>query len=138
MWTDAHQIGGGTTTEILHDDPQLDTLDETRLVLCDVGAVARAQQGDLSLDVDELFIAVFKINLEGSEGNRNGRRNMRTCLIATVSPVARSMALYTLPKDPPRSNESAWGRRVSGGGEHTAQLLHDLVAVGHVGGVAVG
>jgi hypothetical protein len=53
----------------------------------------------------------------------------RTCLIATVSPVLRSMALYTFPKDPPApvSPEESWWNSET----RTAQLLHDLVVLRH-------
>src|SRR5690242_7712012 len=56
-----------------------------------------------------------------------------TCLIATVSPVLRSIALYTFPKDPPAavSPKATW--RICE--TRTAQLLHNLVVLRHYGRV---
>jgi hypothetical protein len=59
----SYHVCGRPTPEKLHDDPQLDALDKARFVLGDVGAVAGAQQGDFGLDVDELFAALFEVDL---------------------------------------------------------------------------
>jgi hypothetical protein len=54
---------------------------------------------------------------------------MRTCLIATVSPVVRSMALYTFPKLPAVFLSVDVSNRMCV--RRTAQLLHNLVVLRH-------
>jgi hypothetical protein len=61
--------------------------------------------------------------------------NARTCLMATISPVLRSTALYTFPKLPPVSLSVVvlYFMMV----DRTAQLLHHLVVFRHCVGVAL-
>ena len=87
---------------------------EACLVLGDVGTRTCAEDGDFLLNFLNVIVAGLEVDLEeravslGRVGDDNGDDNGEgagqlwpTCLTATVSPVAFSMALYTTPKLPP-------------------------------------
>lgn len=63
--------------------------------------MAGAEEGDLGLDICQFLAAVFKVDLGGLVVVVRLEMVLRTCLMATVSPVVRSMALKTFPKLPP-------------------------------------
>ena len=63
-----YQVQTGSTSKILHHNPQLDAPHKTCLVLRHVGTVARAEQRDLLLYVADVIIAAFKIDvLDGDD-----------------------------------------------------------------------
>ena len=75
-------------------------------VLRDVGAGAGAEDSDFCLYVLDVVLARLEINLERSgQDNLLGQaalgQRVLTSLMATMSPVAFSMPLYTTPKLPP-------------------------------------
>jgi len=80
---------------------------EARFILCNVGARARRQDRNLLLDLLDIIIARFEIDLRETHPVSidicRGRLKTthHTCLIATISPVVLSIALYTVPKLPP-------------------------------------
>jgi hypothetical protein len=59
----AYHVCGGTSSQELHDNPQLDAFYETCFVFGDVRAVAGAEQRDFGLDVGKLFAGIFEVNL---------------------------------------------------------------------------
>ena len=75
---------------------------EARSVLGDVGARAGRQNRDLLLYLLDVVFAGLEVDLTGLETVIGQSATViRTCLTATTSPVAFSIALYTTPKLPP-------------------------------------
>jgi len=71
------------------------------------------------------------------EGKPIGLHGKRTCLIATISPVALSIALYTVPKLPPVQIPSCQPLRApltatKARRKLTSQLLQHLILTRHV------
>lgn len=116
---------------------------KTRFVLRHIGTRASRQNGDLLLNLLDVVFARFKINLSwratsqlfaAQEAVANGIGGQRTCLMATISPVSFSMALYTIPKLPPSHHVSSLqtnpGKNT--GERLTSQLLQHLISTRHV------
>jgi hypothetical protein len=75
------------------------TFQERPLVLCHEGTGARAQHGDFGLDILDVIVVRFEVDLSPmmlvsshSASHLLGDEGL-TCLIATVSPVALSIPL---------------------------------------------
>lgn len=71
------------------------------------------------------------------QNNQESRPNKRTCFTATISPVALSMALYTVPKLPPNRRKSqhlqlANFNKQGFPAQLTSQLLHHLILTRHI------
>lgn len=80
------------------------TSEKRALILGHKRAGAGAEDGYFGLNVLNIIIVGFEIDLQVVElesGCIIGGRNKLTCLMATVSPVAFSIPLYTTPKLPP-------------------------------------
>lgn len=135
----SYQVQTRSSTEEFHDNPQLMSSKKTSLVLRDEWTGAGGKNRDLLLDFLNIIFAGLEIDLERPKvvkrtiGQRK-RPVTRTCLIATISPVALSMALYTVPKLPPVACWSAViGAMGSIGRQRlTAQLFHHLVVTCHI------
>lgn len=116
------------------------------LVLRHVLAGAGSQHRDLLLDFLDVIFARFEVDLVrrvvalarvSRFFSRQPECSLRTCLTATISPVAFSIALYTVPKLPPAENKESLVNNidvncVAIGARLTPQLLHHLVMTGHV------
>lgn len=79
------------------------TPQETGLVLCYKRTVTCAQHRNLLLDVLDIVVTGLKVDLVGCQLAMLWMRlgPLHTCLMATTSPDAISIALYTTPKLPP-------------------------------------
>jgi hypothetical protein len=77
-----------------HTDPQLVPLEEAAIVLCDVRAVAPAEDGDLLLDLGNVVVSTLEINLPPCQPPLPPTCVCgRTSLMATTSPVSLWTAL---------------------------------------------
>lgn len=59
----AYQVEAGSATQIFHDDPELVPAEKRAFILGDVRARTGAENRNLGLDILNVIVAGFKINL---------------------------------------------------------------------------
>jgi hypothetical protein len=82
---------------------------KTFFVLSHEGAGACAKHRNLLLNLLYVIFARLEVNLWCVSQGYSVELKVLTCLIATISPVALSMALYTTPKLPPGCISAIFG-----------------------------
>ncbi len=61
--TGFEKVETGATGEEFHDDPELIALDKAAIVFCDPLAIALCQVSDLLLNLTDIVVRVFEIDL---------------------------------------------------------------------------